>query len=336
MPPVDAPASRPDATVAGLVVARYRREFLVEDAHGERHRCLAGRRDLRPLVGDRIRFSLPGHAGDTGRIEHLEPRENCLERIDSRGRAEPLAANLTQLVVVIATQPPPDPLLVDRYLCAARLLDLSACVVSNKADLTGRGRPPIIPEEPVNRIEVAAGTGPGAGELLAEYRALGYEVIECSALDGAGLEALARRLAGEVSSLVGQSGVGKSSLVNRLVPAAAQAVGEVSARSGEGRHTTTTALAHRLAGGGMVIDFPGVRGYSPPLPPPARVQQGFCEIERAAPDCRFANCLHQDEPDCAVKRAVAEGAISARRYASYLDLVRLAAKFDRPDARRRG
>ncbi len=331
MPPAASPASRPATTVAGLVVARYRREFLVEDAAGTRHRCLAGRRELRPLVGDRIRFSLPGQAGDTGRIEHLEPRDNCLERIDSRGRSEPLAANLTQLVVVVAPQPAPDALLVDRYLCAARLLDLAACIVSNKADLAERRPPQAVSTGAAVGLEVDL----GSGELLAEYRALGYEVIECSALAGAGLAALARRLAGEVSSLVGQSGVGKSSLVNRLVPGATQAVGEVSARSGEGRHTTTTALAHRLDGGGMVIDFPGVRGYSPPLPPPARVQQGFCEIASAAPGCRFANCLHQDEPDCAVKQAIATGAISARRYASYLELLRLAAKFDRPDARRR-
>lgn len=313
------PPHPPSGALPGLVVARYRREFLVEDTEGRRHRCLAGRRELRPLVGDRIAFTPAGHTGDVGRVEHIEPRDNCLERIDSRGRPEPLAANLTQLVVVVAPHPPPDPLLVDRFLCAARLLDLRACLVSNKSD--------IHPE--------ADGAATLPDELLDQYRALDYPVIECSALTGAGLATLAARLAGEVSSLVGQSGVGKSSLVNRLVPDADQAVGEVSARSGEGRHTTTTALAHRLPDGGLVVDFPGVRGYSPPLPAPARVQLGFHEIEAEAAGCRFGNCLHQEEPDCAVKRAVEAGRISARRYASYLDLLRLAGRFDRATPRKR-
>lgn len=316
------PPHPPSGALPGLVVARYRREFLVEDAEGQRHRCLAGRRELRPLVGDNIAFTPAGHAGDVGRVEHIEPRDNCLERIDSRGRAEPLAANLTQLVVVMAPHPPPDALLVDRFLCAARLLDLRACLVSNKSDI-----------RPDSGDAGDAGALPD--ELLDQYRALDYPVIECSALSGVGLATLAGHLTGEVSSLVGQSGVGKSSLVNRLVPDADQAVGEVSARSGEGRHTTTTALAHRLPDGGLVIDFPGVRGYSPPLPAPARVQLGFREIEAEAESCRFGNCLHQEEPDCAVKRAVEAGRINARRYSSYLDLLRLAGRFDRATPRKR-
>ena len=295
-------------------MARHRSDFLVEDPAGERHRCLAGRRDLRPLVGDRVVF-LPAGDGDSGRIEQLKPRDNCLERIDSRGRPEPLAANLTQLLVILAPEPAPDPLLVDRFLCAARLLGLSASLVCNKRDL--------------------AGGETGLAALLEEYRQIGYRVHHCSARRCDGLDELRSCLAGQVTSLVGQSGVGKSSLVNRLVPDAGQAVGEISGKSGEGRHTTTTAVAYRLPDGGLVIDFPGVRGYSPPLPEPARVQSGYAEIAALAAGCRFANCLHQEEPACAVKAAVEGGRISTRRYQSYLHLLRLAQRLDTPQTRSR-
>lgn len=297
----------------GLVVARFRRDFLVDDAAGLRHRCLAGRRDIRPVVGDHVRF-VPGGEDATGRITEVAERDNCLARIDSRGGAEPLAANLTQLLVIIASQPPPDALVVDRYLCAARLLDMHASIIHNKIDLAGAGTPAL-------------------QALLEEYRSIGYRVFQASAATGEGLAEISAVLTGEISSFVGQSGVGKSSLVNALIPKARQSVGPISDKSGEGRHTTTTALAHRLDERGMVIDFPGVRGYSPPLPEPASVQSGYVEIAALCGDCRFANCLHDDEPECAVKAAVTDSKISRRRYDSYVHLLRLAQRLDSAKAR---
>jgi ribosome biogenesis GTPase len=303
-----------DAPRAGLVVARHRRDFLVDDLDGERHRCLAGRRDVRPVVGDRVEF-VAARPGESGRIERVAERDNCLERIDSRGRSEALAANLTQLLVIVAPEPPPDLLVVDRYLCAARLLGLRSSLVLNKCDLA-------------SVEQVRAG-------LQREYESIGCAVLSASAAEGHGLAAIEAALAGQVTSFMGQSGVGKSSLINRLVPAANQSVGEVSDKSGEGRHTTTTAVAHRLANGGLVVDFPGVRGYSPPLPEPALMQSGFAEIAALAGDCRFANCLHVEEPGCAVKHAIAAGTISARRYASYRQLLLMAQRLATPRAGRR-
>jgi len=298
---------------AGLVVARFRRDFLVDDASGQRHRCLAGRRDVRPVVGDHVTF-IPGGEDATGRITGVARRDNCLARIDSRGGAEPLAANLTQLLVIVASQPPPDALVIDRYLCAARLLDMRASIIHNKIDLDGA-------------------CAPALTALLDEYRSIGYRVFAASAASGEGLAEISAALADEITSFVGQSGVGKSSLVNALIPGAQQSVGRISDKSGEGRHTTTTALAHRLGDSGMVIDFPGVRGYSPPLPEPASVQSGYLEIAALSGACRFADCLHDDEPDCAVKAAVADARISQRRYQSYVHLLRLARRLDSAQAR---
>ena len=295
------------------MVARFRRDFLVDDAAGLRHRCLAGRRDIRPVVGDHVKF-VPGGEDATGHITEVAERDNCLARIDSRGGAEPLAANLTQLLVIVACQPPPDALVIDRYLCAARLLNMHASIIHNKIDLAGADTTPL-------------------QTLLDEYRSIGYQVFQASAATGEGLSEISAVLAGEITSFVGQSGVGKSSLVNALIPGASQSVGRISDKSGEGRHTTTTALAHRLGDGGMVIDFPGVRGYSPPLPEPASIQSGYLEIAALSGACRFANCLHEDEPDCAVKAAVADANISRRRYQSYVHLLRLAQRLDSAKAR---
>jgi ribosome biogenesis GTPase len=297
-------ADRPDAPTArpGRVVARFRQETLVENECGAmRLRCLIGGRRLSPVVGDRVSFR-PGPDGEAGVVTAIEPRRNCLARIDRRGREEAVAANLATLVVVVARKPPPDLALADRYLAAAETLRLDALIAANKSDLPAPA---------------------GWTDTLAEYRLIGYPVVELSARDG-DVRALADALTGGIAVLVGQSGVGKSSLLNALVPNAGQTTAGLSGRSGEGRHTTTTAVLHRLPGGGALVDSPGVRDYSPPLPPPREVQVGYREIRAAAPGCRFADCLHRREPDCAVKAAVENGRIGERRYRSYLGLLALA------------
>ena len=131
-----------------------------------------------------------------------------------------------------------------------------------------------------------------------------------------------------VSVLVGQSGVGKSSLINLLVPGVEAEVREISRATEEGRHTTTASALYRLPGGGDLIDSPGVRDFSPPLPPPRDVASGFRELTAAAVDCRFPDCRHAGEPGCAVDPLVAAGRISARRLSSYRHLLRLAGQVE--------
>jgi ribosome biogenesis GTPase / thiamine phosphate phosphatase len=284
----------------GRVVAAFGNRLLVEDMHGARHPAFVGRRGLRLVCGDRVRWQQSEENGDVAVIEIL-PRDTVLTRPDSRGRVEVLAANIDQVVVVCAPEPPPEPFIIDRYLAAAEVMGAAAVVACNKSDLAGTE----------------------ALRVLEEFHAVGYPVLRVSAMSGTGLEALQAHLAGRCSILVGQSGVGKSSLLNVLLPGKNLATAQVSAATGEGRHRTTATTLHPLPGGGALLDSPGVRDFAPALGDSRLTAVGFREIVAAAERCRFSDCRHMREPDCAVKADIEEGRISARRYESYRRLLRL-------------
>ena len=233
-------------------------------------------------------------------MTHVETRDNCLNRINSRGKPEPMAANLSQLLVVVAPLPKPDLFLIDHYLCAAELLGCHVEIVLNKTDLT---------------------TDTDVSKVLDEYRQLGYPVIETTAIGRTGVEPLRAALSRHVSVLVGQSGVGKSSLINALIQDANVAVGDLSSVTEEGRHTTSAAIMYELDPDCFLVDSPGVREYVPFIEDPASVANGFREIGNLEIKCRFANCQHSHEPDCAVKIAVDAGRITARRFESYRRLL---------------
>ena len=168
----------------------------------------------------------------------------------------------------------------------------------------------------LNKIDLR---GQGADGLALDiYRRVGYRVFETSALSGAGVEALCVALRGRVSVMVGPSGAGKSSLVRRLVPGSDLAVGALSRRGGQGRHTTSVSTLHAFPGGGFVIDSPGMVDFGEWALPAERVADGFPEIRAHAGRCRFRNCLHLEEPDCAVAAAAD---IDPERLASYRQMV---------------
>lgn len=284
----------------GRVVAAFGRRVLVEDSRGERHRCMLSGRRLRTVCGDRVAWRRAVDDSD-GLVIRIESRETELARPSRRGDREVLAANVSQVVVVVAPAPPPDPFLVDRYLAAAELMGATACLVYNKMDLDPQA----------------------AAMDLAEFEALGYPAIRLCARDGSGLKELRRQLKGHTSILVGHSGVGKSSIINALLPDADLRTAALSEATGEGRHTTTASVLHHLPTGGELIDSPGVRDYAPSPIPIRDVSHGFREIVSREPDCRFRDCLHLQEPGCAIKQALASGEISTRRYESYRRLVGL-------------
>lgn len=279
----------------GLVIARHRREVQIESVDGEEFTALVRGRSLRPLAGDQILFRL--ESDGTVVLHEICSRTSLLERIDSRGRAEGVAANLSLLVVVIAPQPAPDWQLVDRYLAAAALMGIDAGLVSNKQDLADAD------------ADVAARAD--------NYLQIGYPVVTTSTKNGNGLEQLRQLLAGQRGALVGQSGVGKSSLINSLLGEDAQLVGNLSQRKAIGRHTTTAAMLFRLPGGGELIDSPGVRRYAPNIADPTDLPFGFIEFRPFLDECRFSDCSHFSEPDCAVTNAVHAGKIQSDRYRSY-------------------
>lgn len=292
-----------DAEFDARVVESFGRRVVIETADGTRTPAeLFGKR-LSVVCGDEVRVR-PSRAGDAPRVITVQPRRTLLARTDSRGRTEPLAANLTLLCAVIAPEPEPDAYVVDRYLAGAAYAGIRGAVIINKCDLNEAF------DEDFAAIEN-------------EYRVAGYPVLRLSAQHGTCIESLFDLVEDEVSMLVGQSGVGKSSLTNALVPSSAQPTRTLSDATGEGRHTTTSTALFRLPGGGELIDSPGVRDYAPALVDDATVQIGWPEIVRLAPDCRFANCLHLREPGCAVLAAVENEALSSRRYESYKRLLNI-------------
>lgn len=281
----------------GSVIVNHGSRALVETPSAGKLLCSLRGKRLRAVCGDVVEWSLVD--ADSGVIERILPRRNALERADGRHRTTVLAANLDRVLVVTAPEPDLDPVLIDRYLVMIERGGIEAGILFNKSDLMT----------------------PAHEHCLAEFADLGYPLRYTSAKTGAGVEALRASLTGRTTMLVGQSGVGKSSLLNALVPNLDLQTRELSVASGEGRHTTTTSTRYLLEDG-VLIDSPGVREYWLPEMPAPELIRGFREIARAGEKCRFRDCIHSDEPDCAVRTAVEDGAITERRYGSYRALLR--------------
>ena len=286
-----------------LVIATYSRRMRLQLSEGRKVDARIRGKRIKPVCGDRVEAE-PIPDEPDWLITSVCDRRNELTRPNLRGRVEVLAANIDRLLVMAAPVPAPDWSIVDRYLCAAELIDAGAAVVFNKCDYPG---------------------GESVDEILDDYTRIGYRTVRCSAKSGLNVDAVADLLRDGVSIIVGQSGVGKSSLINRLLRDERQRVASVSDKGGEGRHTTVNSAMLQLPGGGAVIDSPGVRDYAPALQP-TEVVAGYREIAAAGRDCRFANCRHLREPGCAVKKAVEKGRISGRRYDSYRHLLALTTK----------
>jgi ribosome biogenesis GTPase len=284
----------PGAEFDAEVIASFGRHLLVRDDSGTIHRARPAGRRLSIVCGDRVRCE-PDRAHDEVLAVEVRPRRTLLARSNLRGESEPVVANITQLVVVVAPAPVPDFFIVDRYLCAATAAGIAGRVAINKDDLGA------------NKIP---------GDDLAAYASAGYPQVHCSAKTGSGLDALRGMLAGAVSVLVGQSGVGKSSLVSALLPMEQIETGTL-VREEEGRHTTTASRAYPLGTGGTLIDSPGVRDFAPAIDLLDERTLGFPEVASRAHECRFLDCRHMHEPGCAVIGAAEAGVISARRYESY-------------------
>jgi ribosome biogenesis GTPase len=291
----------------GLIIAAHGQRGVLATPEGDSLNYLVKGKRLRVVCGDRVLWTLEGQ-GNTAIVSEILHRNNALKRLPP-GRTEPeiLAANVSCLIVVFAPTPKPDWFLVDRYLCSGRLIGCRLLLVGNKNDLDSQKPDPEIVRE------------------IQNYVAAGYEFLSVSATTADSVELLSRELNGETGILVGQSGVGKSSLINRLVPDAEITTSPISDATREGTHTTTASAMHRLPGGGQLIDSPGVRDFAPAFDDPQDIQSGFPEIVSLSDRCRFSNCQHIREPNCAVKAACDEGTISARRYESYKRLRRDAA-----------
>lgn len=233
-------------------------------------------------------------------VERVEPRHGILSR-QSGGKEHVIVSNVDQvLIVVSADEPPLKPHLVDRFLISAEKGDVRPLVCINKVDL-------VDPSD----LQPIAGL----------YAQLGYEVLQCSAVQGIGIERLRRALRGRQTVLSGQSGVGKSSLINCIEPGLDLETGAVSEWSSKGTHTTRRAITYPLASGGWVVDTPGIRQMALWDVAKEEVEGYFVEFRPFVPLCGFPDCTHTHEETCGVKSAVAAELISPLRYDSYLKLL---------------
>lgn len=233
----------------------------------------------------------------------VKDRDNLLVKTGFAGAIKPVAANIGQLVIVTSIIPKPNAYLIDRYLTSAENLPAKALIVINKIDMADEETKALV------------------NKLSKLYSEIGYRVITSSVKQDIGIAELSEALSNTTSILVGLSGVGKSSIVKKILPAEEIKIGQTSEATGEGKHTTTVSALYHLKDNGIIIDSPGVRDFSPITRDLEEISNGFVDIRPFTGRCKFSNCSHLNEPGCAVRQAVDDGAISQQRFNSYLRMV---------------
>lgn len=291
-----------DALADGLVITRFGKQVEIEDNKGKRILCSI-RPNLDTLVaGDRIIWQTEGK--NQGVVVSLYPRSSVLARPTSRGLKKLVAANITQMIIVIAPKPKISWPLLDSYLVMAETLHLHAIILLNKIDL------------PCEDLK---------SQLLIDYQSLNYPILMISKKKPEHFEPLIEPLKlalnHQISVFTGQSGVGKSSIIAKILPHEENIItNEISDGAELGQHTTSNSRYYHLLSGGALIDSPGVREFSLWNIDATTIAQGYAEFRPYLSLCKFRNCTHIDEPHCAILTALNQKQISARRYDSFIKL----------------
>jgi ribosome biogenesis GTPase len=301
--------------MTGIVVKSTGSWYQVKTESGEILACrvkgklrLSGIKSTNPVaVGDAVEYSLNPKVEGEGIISRIHDRKNYIVRksVNLSKRNHIIAANL-DLAVLIATldYPKTFPRFIDRFLATAEAYHIPAAVIFNKVD--------VYDDEALKDLAF----------FTVVYQTAGYEVMHVSATEKIGLEDFKGLLKDKRSLLSGHSGVGKSTLINKIEPALSIATKEISETHEQGQHTTTFAEMYDLAFGGEIIDSPGIKGFGLFDMEPEEIGDYFPEIFALKQDCKFHNCLHLEEPGCAVKKAVEENELAYTRYESYISFIK--------------
>ena len=278
----------------GLVITRYGQRQLVESNNGDLFQA-TGRQNIGlSVAGDRVLFQKV--EGDEGVVTAIYPRKTELKRQDRL-----IAANIDQLWLVVAIEPHYQFELIDRYLIMAENSNLPINIIVNKIELSNNN----------NQLS----------NDFSHYIDLGYDVHFLSVKNKTNLEKLKKSLVDRSHIFLGQSGVGKSSLINSLIPDLDLRVNEISTKSKLGKHTTTNTTIYHIPSGGDLIDSPGIREFQLDDLTEKQIVNGFREFKSLIGKCRFRNCQHINEPNCAIKKAIESGNINSSRYESYLNIL---------------
>jgi ribosome biogenesis GTPase len=265
---------------------------------------LEGRSTTNPVAaGDRVDYT---HENESeGSITFIHPRKNYIIRksVNLSKEAQIIATNLDQaLLVVTTTRPQTAPGFIDRFLITADAYDIPAILLFHKIDQYNEKE----------RQEMLA--------LADVYTSIGYRCIFSSLNTGDGLDEIHSLIENKITLISGHSATGKSSLVNHFIPGKDLRIGEVSESSNKGQHTTTFAEMHQLPFGGFLVDTPGIKGFGLVDIPKEELHHHFLEFFELLPECKYHNCLHLNEPGCAVRKALEEGTVAPSRYNSYVSM----------------
>ena len=278
----------------GIVITRYGQRQLVEDENGRVFQSVSRQNIGFSVAGDKILFQKTKH--DDAIVTAIYPRDNELKRQDKL-----IAANIDQLWLVVAIEPHYEFELIDRYLIMAENSNLPIGII-------------------VNKIELSTTKSQTENDFQ-NYKSLGYDVHFLSVKKQINLDFFKEQLVNKSHIFLGQSGVGKSSLINSLIPDLQLRVNEISSKSKLGKHTTTNTTIYHIPSGGDLIDSPGVREFQLDSLTELEIKSGFKEFRALSDACRFRDCRHINEPNCAIKESLDQGKINPNRYQSYLNIL---------------